>query len=307
MLATAIHGRPNDSTSRPSFIPERWKDRQGAFYGFTAAWWYRDAAGEPQGVVARFDSERGKQVVPFFKPSRDGGFKTGGPARPVLFGAERLNGHKDPAFVVEGEKCAMALHGLGLAAVSAQGGANKAAGGDWAALAGVPAVYLLPDNDKPGEEYARAACKALARLNPAPEVRLIRLPVPEKGDAADWLAARVPGWNGLDPIPQERRADLAAELLALAEQGEPPPADWLADDAKPERPHGKPANAGGGRYVATPTGIKAVKWNAQGEPEEMPLCNFTARIVAETTEDDGAETKLLLTMEGEQAPRARDL
>ncbi|MDS4019559.1 MAG: hypothetical protein RKR03_03475 [Candidatus Competibacter sp.] len=293
----------NDSTSRPSFIPERWKDRTGAFYSFKAAWWYRNPAGEPQGVVARFDGPQGKQVVPYFKPDGRGGFKTGGPPAPVLFGAERLNGRAAPAFVVEGEKCAAALHSLGLAAVSAQGGANKAAGGDWPALAGVPQVYLLPDNDLPGEGYARAACKALARLTPPPEVRLIRLPVPEKGDAADWLAACVPGWNGLDPLPQERRADLAQELLALAERSEPPPADWLADDAKPERAHGKPANAGGGRYVATPTGIKAVKWNAQGEPEEMPLCNFTARIVAETTEDDGAETKLLLTVEGEQGGR----
>ena len=64
------------ATSRPPFIPERWKDRTGAFYDFKAAWWYRDAAGELQGVVARFDSEaNGKQVIPYFK--RNGsGFKT---------------------------------------------------------------------------------------------------------------------------------------------------------------------------------------------------------------------------------------
>ncbi len=294
----------NDSTSRPAFIPERWKDRQGAFYDFRAAWWYRNAAGELQGVVARFDGPHGKQIIPYFKPHNGHAFQPGGPTAPVLFGADKLNGHAAPAFVVEGEKCAAALHSLGLAAVSAQGGANKAQGGDWAALGGVPVVYLLPDNDKPGEGYARAACKALARLTPAPELRVVRLPdLPDKGDAVDWLAARVPGWNGLDPLPQERRADLARELLVIAEQGEPAPADWLADDAKPERPQGKPANAGGGRYVATPTGIKAVKWNAQGEPEEMPLCNFAARIVAETAEDDGAETKLLLTVEGERGGR----
>ena len=295
----------NDSTSRPSFIPERWKDRTGAFYSFKAAWWYRNPAGEPQGVVARYDSgHNGKQIIPFFKPDGRGGFKTGGPARPVLFGAERLNGRAAPAFVVEGEKCAAALHGLGLAAVSAQGGANKAAGGDWAALAGVPLVYLLPDNDRAGEGYARAVCKALARLEPAPDVRMVRLPgLPEKGHAVDWIAARVPGWNGLDPLPQERCADLAAELLALGEQGEPAPADWLADDAQPERPQGKPANASGGRYVATPTGIKAVKWNAQGEPEEISLCNFTARIVRETVEDDGLDVQRKLTLTGEQGGR----
>ena len=230
----------NDSTPRPDFIPIRWKDRRGAFYDFRAAWWYRNAAGEPQGVVARFDSDHnGKQIIPFFKPDGRGGFKSGGPTAPVLFGADQLNGF-DMALVVEGEKCAAALHSLGLPAVSAQGGANKAQGGDWAALAGVPRVYLLPDNDKPGQGYARAVCQALARLNPAPDVRVIRLPVPEKGDVVDWLAARVPGWNGLDPVPNEPQPRILEELVALARQGEPPPADWLGEDAKPERPESKP-------------------------------------------------------------------
>ena len=230
----------NDSTSRPSFIPERWKDRQGAFYDFKAAWWYRDAAGEPQGVVARFDSDHnGKQIIPFFKPDQRGGFKSGGPAAPVLFGADTLNG-ENVAFVTEGEKCAAALHSLGLAAVSAQGGAHKATGGAWNALAGLTMVYLLPDNDRPGEGYARAVCQALARLTPAPDVRVVRLPDPEKSDVVDWIQQRAPGWNGLDPLPAEPLPGILEELFALARQGEPPPADWLAEDAKPERPEGKP-------------------------------------------------------------------
>ncbi len=289
---------------RPAFIPKAWKDRTGAFYPFKACWWYRNPAGEPLGVVARFDSDRnGKQVIPYFRPNASG-FKAGGPTAPVLFGAERLNGHQAPAFVVEGEKVAAALHSLGLAAVSAQGGANKAAGGDWAALAGVPQVYLLPDNDRPGEGYARAACKALATLSPAPEIRIVRLPqLPEKGDAADWLAERLPEWNGFDPIPEDRRGELAAELLAIAEQGEPPPADWLADDAQPERLKGKPAGMGGGRYVATSRGMVVVRFNAAGEPEEQPLCNFTARIVEELACDNGLEINLSLSLDGEQSGR----
>mgnify|MGYP000988137389 CR=1 FL=1 len=293
-----------DSTARPSFIPERRKDRAGTFYDFKACWWYRDAAGEPQGVVARFDSaHNGKQVIPYFKPNGHG-FKAGGPSAPVLFGAERLNGHHAPVFAVEGEKKAAALHSLGLAAVSAQGGANKAAGGDWAALAGAPIVYLLPDNDQPGEEYARAACKALSRLSPAPAVRVVRLPdLPEKGDAADWLAARLPGWNGFDPIPEDRRGELAAELLALAEAtGEPPPVDWLREPERPDRPQGKTARPAG-RYVATTSGIKAIGFDRNGEPQEEPLCNFAARIVAEIARDDGQEVHLLLTLDGEQGGR----
>ena len=294
----------NDPTARPSFIPERWKDRQGALYDFTACWWYRDAADEPIGAVARFDGLQGKQVIPFFRPKNGHGFKSGGPTAPVLFGANKLNGHAAPAFVVEGEKCAAALHSLGLAAVSSQGGANKAAGGDWAALVGVPVVYLLPDRDEPGEAYARDVCKALSRLQPAPAVRVVRLPDrPEKGDAADWLAARLPEWNGFDPIPEERRGELAAELRALAEStGEPPPADWLREPAQPDRPQSK-ASRPAGRYVATPSGIKAIGFDRNGEPQEEPLCNFAARIVAETARDDGQEVHLLLTLDGEQGGR----
>ena len=286
------------------FIPERWKDRQGAFYDFRACWWYRDAAGEPQGVVARFDSDhKGKQVIPYFKPHNGHAFKAGGPSLPVLFGRNTVAAGA-AAFVLEGEKAAAALHSLGLAAVSAQGGANKAAGGAWDALAGVPLACLLPDNDAPGEGYARDVARALARLEPPPTVKVARLPgLSEKGDVVDWLQARVPGWNGFDPIPQDRRADLAAELLAIAEQGEPVPSDWLADDARPERSNGKPAGMGGGRYVATPRGMMTLRFNAAGEPEEQPLCNFTARIVEELACDDGLEINLSLSIEGEQRGR----
>ncbi|MBK8899404.1 MAG: hypothetical protein IPN66_19780 [Candidatus Competibacteraceae bacterium] len=289
--------------NRPGFIPETWKDRAGAFYAFTVCWWYRSATGEPIGAVARFDSINGggKQIIPFFKPNGRGGFKTGGPSKPVLFGAERLNGHKAPVFVVEGEKVAAALQSLDLAAVTTQGGANKAAGGDWAALAGVTLVYLLPDCDLPGEAYARDSYKALARLQPAPVVRIVHLPeLPDKGDAADWLMMRLPDWNGFEPVSQERRGELAAELLALVEAAsEPPPDEWLQEPITSKLPPGKPPKAVG-RYVATPSGIKAIGFDRNGEPQEEPLCNFTARIVAETARDDGQEVHLLLTLEGEQ-------
>jgi hypothetical protein len=52
--------------------------------------------------------------------------------------------------------------------------------------------------------------------------------------------------------------------------------------------------------VATPSGIKAIGFDRNGEPQEEPLCNFTARIIAETARDDGQEVHLLLTLDGEQ-------
>ncbi len=133
---------PNN-TARPTGIPKVWKDKAGTKYPFKAAWFYRDVCGAPVGIVARFDNDNGKQVVPFFKPVAGGKFKTGGPEAPVLFGAERLNGHKAAALVVEGEKAAAALHSLDLLGVSAQGGAGKASSGAWDALLGVPSVVFF--------------------------------------------------------------------------------------------------------------------------------------------------------------------
>ena len=293
------------NTARPAGVPAKWKDRAtGTEYPFLAAWQYRNQAGEPVGIVARFDTGDAKQVIPFFKLGAGGKFKAGGPQAPVLYGAEKLNGHKAAALVVEGEKAAAALHSIGLLAVSAQGGANKAASGAWGALLGVPGVVFCPDNDKPGAKYCQDAAAALAALatpdSPLPEMRLLRLPgLPDKGDVCDWLAERLPGWNEIDPIPDSQREPLRAELLALLEQAEPIPADWLkAPVAKPERVE-RESGPFGNRYIEAPNG-GGIIWlfEKRGEIEEQPLCNFTARIIEELAQDNGLETTLLYRLTG---------
>lgn len=301
---------PDSYTARPAGVPATWKDPAGGTeYRFLAAWQYRNQVGEPVGIVARFDNDNGKQVVPFFKPGAGGKFKAGGPQAPVLYGAERLNGHKAAALVVEGEKAAAALHSLDLLAVSAQGGANKAKSGAWDALLGVPSVVFCPDNDKPGAKYCQDAAAALAALatpdSPLPEMRLLRLPgLPDKGDVCDWLAERLPGWNEIDPIPDSQREPLRAELLALLEQAEPIPADWLkAPVANPEQVE-RESGPFGNRYIEAPNG-GGIIWlfEKRGEIEEQPLCNFTARIVEELAQDNGLETTLLFRLTGCHAGR----
>jgi putative DNA primase/helicase len=49
-------------------------------------------------------------------------------------------------------------------------------------------VYIIPDNDKPGEEHANKVARALKPV--ASSVRIVRLSgLPEKGDVSDWLDA----------------------------------------------------------------------------------------------------------------------
>lgn len=51
------------------------------------------------------------------------------------------------------------------------------------------------------------------------------------------------------------------------------------------------------RYRATPAGMVYVTFDAKGAPQPSPLTNFTARIVADITEDDGAEVTRCFALE----------
>jgi hypothetical protein len=113
-----------------------------------------------------------------------------------LLGA--LRAKDEPIFVVEGEKCAAALHGLGFAAVSSLGGSNAPRLSDWTVLQNYRGpIYFLPDNDEPGEKYAAAVAEIIKN----PNLRLARLPdLPPKGDIVDWLKKLNPTWNGYQPL-----------------------------------------------------------------------------------------------------------
>ena len=87
--------------------------------------------------------------------------------------------------IVEGEKDADRLAGIGVVATTNAGGAGK-----WRAefaehLAG-KRVCILPDNDSAGRDHAR---KVLASLRTRGiEAKIVDLPgLPEKGDVSDWL------------------------------------------------------------------------------------------------------------------------
>lgn len=89
-------------------------------------------------------------------------------------------------FIVEGEKCADAVAGLGLVATTNHGGAGKW----WPPLTEHfhgRNVVIIPDNDGPGEKHARVVADALTGT--ARSIRILRLPgLAKKGDVADWIA-----------------------------------------------------------------------------------------------------------------------
>lgn len=200
-------------------------------------WEYRSAQGDPLGYVARFDAGGKKDVVPYFKRTNGHGWQNGSADDPrPLFGLDVL-GKADIAravFVVEGEKSAAALQSLGLVAVTSQGGSNAADKADWKPLAGRERVYLLPDNDEPGECYAKAVAAILAGLEKPPAVSVVRLPnLPPSGDVADWIADYINDafldWDGFQPVPEsgvDVKALLGEFQKAVKAHSEPVPVTW---------------------------------------------------------------------------------
>ncbi|POZ53373.1 YfjI family protein [Methylovulum psychrotolerans] len=198
------------------------------------AWPYRDSQGQIIGIVGRYQDGSGKKdIVPFFKRSGSG-WAAGAPDDPrPLFGLDRLAKQpKNKAIILpEGEKSAAAGQGLGICAVTSLGGANAANNTDWTPFNGFKTVYLLPDNDKPGEHYAQTAYRALMALDSPPTVKIIRLEgLPDGGDIVDWLQNHAPDWDGYAPFPADSTAWAVAELKTKLKTAEPVPDSWRVAD-----------------------------------------------------------------------------
>ncbi len=199
--------------------------------GPPAAYW--SYAVEEDGVatermrVYRFNGDDGrKQFRPIHKNAQ--GWAFGDPpgmlplyAQPEVLKAERV-------LVVEGEKCADLVRQLGLPCTTSAHGSQSPHRTDWRLLAGKE-VAIVPDNDDAGVAYANAVASALHQLEPRPEVRIIRLELPGKGDdVADWVRDIVPDhWDFTDcRIELER-------LWARAQLWEPPREEETASNEPP--------------------------------------------------------------------------
>jgi len=219
--------------TRPPGIPIAWEGKALRF-----VWPYRTATGAELGHVARFDDANDKDCIPFFHRV-NGTWKSGAPQEPrPLFGLDTLKNPQSSVYVCEGEKKSAALHSLGFQGVTSIGGAQAARQSDWTPLQAFKTICILPDNDSPGEDYARDVTGILASLPGQREVKIARLPgLSEHGDVVDWLQARVSEWDGFGPIPREPGDDILVELLeAIEAHAEAPPVEWIQPviEAAPE-------------------------------------------------------------------------
>jgi hypothetical protein len=198
-------------------------------------WTYRDADGEPVGLVLRWTKKNldptkkdEKDILPVSKV--DGGWanKAMPEPRPLYRLPDLIDRPGETVYVCEGEKAADAAAGLGLLATTSTGGAKAAGKTDWAALAGRE-VIILPDADEPGEKYAADVAAILGRLTPPAAVRIVRLrdawaEIHEGGDMADVVEAG------------ENAAEIKMKLAGLANAADPedPPQQADESDDEPE-------------------------------------------------------------------------
>jgi putative DNA primase/helicase len=199
-------------------IPATWRCKDGSIGTLRWCWQYLSRDGVAVlGIAARYDYPGGaKEVIPFFQPDGQGGWKQGHPKgkkRP-LFGLYTL-GRPGPVFVCEGEKDTTTLHELGLPAVTSPGGCQQAHYADWSVLADVPKLILWPDADAPGAKYVGKVAEILLAQGEHEVLRLepAALGLKDGEGAADWLLQRVQGWDGFSTISREPGDGLDEELL----------------------------------------------------------------------------------------------
>lgn len=208
-------------------------------------WDYLDTNGVLLGKVKRTEDgtlksngKPNKKVKPYFEPnepSKAGIPETINNNRP-LFGLDKLAKHDrtKAVFIVEGEKPAAALQSIGITATTCLGGANAANKTDWTPLSGVKLVYILPDNDEPGQAYAKDGYNKLQSLESPPNVKVLRLSdLPDGGDIVDWIQSWINGWDGYAPIDENHITGLKEELKTELKNATPVPDDWKT----PTKPH----------------------------------------------------------------------
>jgi len=199
------------------------RDEPGATYD------YHDENGQLLYQVVRFRGKKFRQR----RPDGSGGWVWGlKDTRRVLYQLSKLK-DKATVYVVEGEKDADRLWGIGVPATTCPMGAGK-----WREeyieqlkAAGIERVVILPDNDSEGRKHAESV--ALSCLKAGLQVKVLNLPgLPDKGDVSDWLD------NG---HVKDDLAEIVSATPLTALEGLTGEAEGV------ERPQGKTADGSKGR------------------------------------------------------------
>lgn len=199
---------------------------------------YTTVEGEVLFEVLRYEHDTEPKTFVQRRPDGNGGWLSGR-QEPVLYRAHEIAANlKDPVFVVEGEKDADRLAEFGYLATTVPNGSWPE---DLSILSG-RIVYILADNDAPGDKKAKDAIARLSGVATSYRIDLPELPI--KGDVSDWLNAG----NTTEKLENICRKALPAAANDNAEngpnfsifdwtvdrfKGEPPKIEYLVDGVMP--------------------------------------------------------------------------
>lgn len=158
-----VLGAANDLLGRatPIAVPPTWRTKamppMDQLGPPTGKWYYHDSEGNLIAVVYRYELSPGKKE---FRPWDVKRRKASAPTPRPLYNQPGLLSASQ-VILVEGEKCAEVLIGMGYAATTAMHGANAPVDKtDWTPLRD-KRVVIWPDHDTPGQEYAERAAQAI--------------------------------------------------------------------------------------------------------------------------------------------------
>ncbi|MEO7099433.1 MAG: AAA family ATPase [Luteolibacter sp.] len=160
-------------------------------YGEPSAHWiYRTEHGQIAGIVARYETAKGKETWPK-SWCRDQSGVTGWqwkamPEPRPLYGLPLT---EDFVVIAEGEKCAEAILAQNIPATTWAGGSGAVTKAYWGPLKGKIAI-IWPDNDQPGRNALRDLVAILSPI--ADEIRVVQIP-----------EGKPIGWDAADADPQE--------------------------------------------------------------------------------------------------------
>ena len=188
-------------------------------------WEYRDECGELLMKICRFNKDGGKEDRPLtYRQYKNGtrrwAYKGLDKPRP-LYGLDRLADRPDaPVIVCEGEKATDDAQALfpEYIAVTSPNGAKSAHSADWKPLEGRN-VTIWPDNDAPGQAYAKSVAQILFDLN----MEALVITVPEDFPS---------GWDLADPLPEGIFEEALTAMLAEAKTAITDPLKELVERAK---------------------------------------------------------------------------
>lgn len=153
-------------------------------------WEYKDKASDLLFFITRYESQDGKQIIPWSYVDGKWVNKHWSSPRP-LYRLDKLRPGK-PVLIVEGEKAADAavkLLGEDYDVVTWVGGANAWQNADWTPIYG-KSILIWPDSDDPGRECGEKIGDSLTKH--CKQIKMILADRSKGWDAADALAG---GWD----------------------------------------------------------------------------------------------------------------